>query len=349
MPTPATLLSPGNATPGSLFAARPLSHQSRAEMCETFDRAIRLAESGRLRLRVPHEVKPGQRLRHMHYHYRPEFFLQLSGVTTFEFPRESFELGPDEACVIPAGVPHGEKVRADGGKAFRNLVAGFYNNTISLHFAYEASPGRPDIEEIEFFDAPNLDVFLTLTNNLAHTHAMQSPARDAVLKGLLIALLGLFRNIVATGTDRLNTDIGKVFQAKCLVREQYSNPDLGVQQIAAALGCSRDYLSHLFHTETKERLTHYIQRIRIEGAILALETTALNVSEIAYASGFADPAYFGRVFKQHKGVTPQEFRAQLDAQRHQPDAGPKTVYADRVDFSPGEPVARKMETPLAAR
>ncbi len=102
MPTPATLLSPGNATPGSLFAARPLSHQSRAEMCETFDRAIRLAESGRLRLRVPHEVKPGQRLRHMHYHYRPEFFLQLSGVTTFEFPRESFELGPDEACVPEA-------------------------------------------------------------------------------------------------------------------------------------------------------------------------------------------------------------------------------------------------------
>ncbi len=333
----------GNGPAGSLFAARPLSHQSRSEMCAVFDRAIRLAEANRLRLRVPREVKPTQRLANMHYHYRPEVFLQLQGVTEFRFPRENFELVPDEVLVIPAGVPHGETVRDEGGKPFRNLVAGFYNNTISLHFAYEARPGRPDIEEIEFFDAPDLEVFLTLANNLAHAHAMQSPARDAVLKGLLIALLGMFRNIIETGTDRLNTDSGKVFHAKCIVREQFSNPELGVQQIAAALGCSRDYLSHLFHVETKERLTHYIQRIRIEGAILALETTALNVSEIAYASGFADPAYFGRVFKQHKGVTPQEFRAQLDAQRNRPESGPKTVYADHVDFSPGEPVARKPE------
>ena len=318
-------------------------------MCEVLDRAIRLAEANRLRLRVPREVKSTQRLATMHYHYRPEVFLQMQGFTEFQFPREGFELGPDELGVIPAGMPHGEIVRGEGGKAFRNLVAGFYNNTISMHFAYEATPGRPDIEEIEFFDAPNLDVFLTLTNNLADTHSMQSPARDAVMKGLLIALLGLFRNIIETGTDHLNTDRGKVFQAKCIVREQFSNPDLGVQQIAAALGCSRDYLSHLFQVATKERLTHYIQRIRIEGALLALETTALNVSEIAYSSGFSDPAYFGRVFKQHKGVTPQEFRAQLDAQRHRPETGPKTVYADHVDFSPGEPVARKAETPLATR
>lgn len=339
------ILPPGDGSSGSLFAARPMSHQSRAEMREAFDRALRLAEHDRLPLRVPHEVKPTQRLKSMHYHYRPEIFLQLHGSTSFQFPRESFELGSDEVCVIPAGVPHGERVHGEAGRPFRNLVAGFYNNTISLHFAYEASPQRPDIAEIEFFDAPNLDVFLTLTNSLAHMHAMQSPARDAVLKGLLLALLGLFRNIIETGGDHLNGDIGKVFQAKCLVREQYSNPELGVQQIAAALGCSRDYLSHLFHTETKERLTHYIQRIRIDGATLALETTALNISEIAYASGFADPAYFGRVFKQHKGVTPQEFRVQLDAQRNRPECAPKTVYADRVDFSPGEAVARQADAP----
>jgi AraC-like DNA-binding protein len=222
---------------------------------------------------------------------------------------------PGEICIVPAGVPHGETVYPDVNHPFRNLVAGFYNNTISLHFAYEATLQHPDIETIEFFDAPNLEVFLTLTNSLVHTHAMQAPAREAVLKGLLIALLGLFRNIVETGTGNLNGDVGKVFQAKCLVREQFSNPELRVQDIASMLGCSADYLSHLFHIETKERLTHYIQRIRIEGAILALGTTALTISEIAYASGFADPAYFARVFKQHKAMSPQEFRAQLDAHR----------------------------------
>ncbi len=163
---------------------------------------------------------------------------------------------------------------------------------------------------IEFFDAPNLDVFLTLSNSMAHTFHSQGPAREAVLKGLLITLPGaLLRNIVETGTGQLNSDIGKVVPGRsALVREQFANPELSVQHIAELLSCSADYLSHLFHVETKERLTHYIQRIRIEGAILALETTSLNISEIAYAGGFADPAYFTRIFKQHKGFTPQEYR-----------------------------------------
>ena len=323
--------------PRAIFTARSMNAQNRAEMRQVFDHALKLAERNRLTLHVPRELKPVQNKRGMHYHYRPELFLGMQGDTDFSFPREGFRVGPDEMCVIPAGVPHGEVVHPGPDQPFRNLVAGFYNNTLSLHFAHEVRPGKPDIEVIEFFDAPNLDVFLTLANTTAATHSMQGPARDTVLKGLLLALLGLFRNIVETGSGGLNSDIGKVFQAKCLVREQFANSELGVQHIAEQLGCSADYLSHLFHTETKERLTHYIQRIRIDGAILALESTALTISEIAYASGFADPAYFARVFKQHKGTTPQDYRGQLEAHRSQQEVQPKTVYFDHLDYTHGVP------------
>lgn len=320
-----------------------MSQHNRAEMRAAFDTIVRQADHGRLTLRVPHEVKQVQNRRGMHYHYRPEIFLGLQGWTEFSFPKEGFRVGPGEVCLIPAGVPHGETVQGEPERPFRNLVVGFYNNTVSIHFAHEARPRRPDIEAIEFFDAPNLDVFLTLCNALVHTHAMQAPARDAVLKGLLLSLFGLFRNLVETGTGHLNSDIGKVFQSKCLVREQFANPELSVQHIAEQLGCSADYLSHLFHTETRERLTHYIQRIRIDGALLALDSGTLTISQIAYASGFSDPAYFARVFKQHKGVTPQEFRLQLEAQRQRVEDKPKTVYHDHLDFTHGVP-AVKQET-----
>ena len=317
-----------------------MSQHNRAEMREAFEVAIRQADHDRLTLRVPHEAKPVQNRRGMHYHYRPEIFLGLQGWTDFSFPKDGFRVGPGEACVIPAGMPHAEVVRPGPDQPFRNLVVGFYNNTVSVHFAHEARPHKPDIEVIEFFDAPNLDVFLTLAQALVHTHALQVPAREAVLKGLLLSLFGLLRNLIETGSGRLNSDIGKVFQAKCIVREQFANPELGVQHIAEQLTCSADYLSHLFHTETKERLSHYIQRIRIDGAILALEAGTLTISEIAYASGFSDPAYFARVFKQHKGATPQEYRAQLEAQRRQTDDKPKTVYHDHLDFTHGVPLEK---------
>ena len=85
--------------------------------------------------------------------------------------------------------------------------------------------------------------------------------------------------------------------------------DHAERHIAELLGCSPDYLSHLFHTETKERLTRYIQRIRIEGSILALEMTTLTISEIAYASGFADQSHMTRQFKQAFGLSPGRWRA----------------------------------------
>jgi AraC-like DNA-binding protein/mannose-6-phosphate isomerase-like protein (cupin superfamily) len=323
--------------PSGLFAAKHVSDHNRAEMREIFDGAIKLAERNQLPLHVPREVKLVQKLRGMHYHYRPELFLQLQGRTDFQFPREAFSLNPDELCVIPAGVPHGETVQPEAARPFRNLVAGFYNNTVSLHFAYEARPNHPDIEVIEFFDAPNLDIFLTLAGGIAQTFHTHGPARASVIKGMVIAILALFRNIIETGTGQLNGDIGKVFRAKCIVREQFADPELSVQHIAEILGCSPDYLSHLFNVETKERLTHYIQRIRIEGALLALEQASLNISEIAYAAGFSDPAYFARIFKQHKGLTPQEYRVQLDAYRAATESQPKTVFFDRLDFTHGQP------------
>lgn len=312
-----------------------MSLHNRAEMREIFEHALKQAEAGRLRLLVPSLAEPLQKRRDMHFHFKPEVFLQVHGRTVFRFPRGTFELHPGEICVMPARVPHGEVVYDDAHGPFRNLVAGFYSNTLSLHFAHEAAPRRPDIESIEFFDAPNLDAFVTLANSLVHTFHMQAPARDQVLKGLLMALLGMFQNIVETGGGSINGDIGKIFQAKWLVREQLSSPNLGVKDIAAKLQCSADYLSHLFHEKTGEKLIHYIQRLRVDSATLALETTTLQISEIAYATGFSDPAYFARVFRQHSGVSPQEFRTQLERRRATPEAEPKTVYFDRLDYSYG--------------
>lgn len=314
---------------------KSLKQQDRAEMREIFKRFLKQVDRSQFRLRIPKTDGLLEKHAGMHFHFKPELFIQLQGRTAFRFLHETFELCPGEICIMPAGVPHGEVVYSEPEGPFRNLVAGFYSHTLSVHFAHEAAPQKPDIEVIKFFDVPNLDVFMTLTNSLIQTYHTQAPARDQVVKGLLIALLGMFQNTVETGSDHLNEDIGKVFQVKWIVREQLSNPDLNVKNIAEKLKCSADYLSNLFHRQTGERLIHYLQRIRIEGAMLALETTPLYVSEIGYASGFSDPAYFARVFKKLKGETPQEYRARLERQRSESEARPKTIYFDRVDYTHG--------------
>jgi transcriptional regulator GlxA family with amidase domain len=39
-----------------------------------------------------------------------------------------------------------------------------------------------------------------------------------------------------------------------------------------------------------------------------LSTSGLNISEVAYAVGFADPRYFSRVFMEEFGLSPGHFR-----------------------------------------
>ncbi|HEX9785533.1 MAG TPA: helix-turn-helix transcriptional regulator [Opitutaceae bacterium] len=318
---------------------KPVNPRDRAEIRAVLQRAIEQVERRQMRVRVPREEGLMEKHKGMHFHYRPEVFIQLVGRTEFRFPKESFALREEEICIIPSALPHGETARPGlDGRAFRNLVAGFYDHTLSLHFAHEVEPAKPDIDCIEFIGAPNLDTFVTVATSVVKTYHMHAPARDQVLKGFVVALLGMFENLVATDAGNLNAELGKVFQVKWIVREQFSNPDLNVKTIAERLHCSPDYLSHLFHTETGEKLIQYIQRTRINGAMQVLETTPLNISEIAYASGFSDPAYFARVFKKHKGETPQEFRARLEEQRRAREAHPKTIYYDREDYTFGTPV-----------
>jgi AraC-like DNA-binding protein/mannose-6-phosphate isomerase-like protein (cupin superfamily) len=318
-------------------------NQFRAEMRETLLASIRRIERKSISLKIPTSVGNFQKFTGMHYHFKPEFFIQLKGDTQFSMPEEELLLLEDEIAVIPTGMPHRETIFPKQG-AFRNLVVGFYSNTISLHFGYEVAPQKPDIQFIQFFDTPHLEHYVNLTNQLVEVHHSTSPAKEYIVKGTLTTLLGSFLDLVETGNNSLNKDIGKVFQAKWIIREQIANPDLNVKMIASALQCSADYLSHLFHSETGEKLIHYIQRIRIQGAIYALETTSLYVSEISWSSGYTDAAYFARIFKKFTGMSPGDYRAAYQRKHSEKEETPKTVYHDRVDYSGGTPVIPSQET-----
>jgi AraC-like DNA-binding protein len=317
---------------------RQLDAKGTADMREALGALLERIERKRVSLKIPKAIARLQRHPSMHYHFKPEAFLQIGGTTEFTTPKEKLLLRPGEFLLMPAGVPHKEFVEAGRREAFRNLVIGFYNRTLSLHFAHEVAPGTPDIETIEFFDAPDLDAFITMANQMVASYHGHALMHHVVVRGLLMALVGKCLNLLETSGSQINQDIGKIFQAKWLVREQLQNPELNVKHVAARLKCSPDYLSHLFRNKTGEKLIQYIQRMRIIGAMAALETTNLYVSEIAWSSGFQDPAYFARVFKKFTGKTPQEYRDSLHHMGDDSEPVPKTIYFDREDFSHGSPL-----------
>lgn len=92
------------------------------------------------------------------------------------------------------------------------------------------------------------------------------------------------------------------------IREHYQ---LGVSlnQVAAALRISPEYLSTVFARETGENFVSYLRRYRIEKACELIRTSNKKMYEIAFLTGFENPQYFSNVFKSVTGMTPKSYMA----------------------------------------
>lgn len=72
----------------------------------------------------------------------------------------------------------------------------------------------------------------------------------------------------------------------------------------------------------------FVQRKRMEHAHGLLLNSQMSISSVAYASGFKDPSYFTRAFRQHYGLSPREFRSRrpdLPARNAQTEPKPHLV------------------------
>jgi AraC-like DNA-binding protein len=81
-----------------------------------------------------------------------------------------------------------------------------------------------------------------------------------------------------------------------------------IQYLAEHCHLSASYLSDLLTKETGRAAKDHINDFLINKAQDLLLGTTDSVSEIAYTLGFNYPHYFGRLFKQKTGKTPQEYR-----------------------------------------
>ena len=82
----------------------------------------------------------------------------------------------------------------------------------------------------------------------------------------------------------------------------------------AGIACMSPYHFHrLFKNYTGESVYAYIKKLRLEYAALCLLKSGEPASNIALSSGYSNLSAFSKAFRQHYGVSPQDFRAIDDA------------------------------------
>ncbi len=97
-------------------------------------------------------------------------------------------------------------------------------------------------------------------------------------------------------------------KAIALVEKNISDSEFSVEAMASEVGMSRSTLYKKLMAITGLGPAEFIRTIRVKRGKALLETSQMQVTEIAYAVGFTTVKSFTMNFKAEYGVTPTEFR-----------------------------------------
>ena len=98
-----------------------------------------------------------------------------------------------------------------------------------------------------------------------------------------------------------------------------TNLSLNLKTVSEDLNINPTYLSREFSRYFDDlSFGEYIRKLRIEKAIQLLESSTHSLSEIGYLTGFSDQSHFTRIFRQHTGKSPSEFRKNLAKRKADP-------------------------------
>jgi AraC family transcriptional regulator len=231
--------------------------------------------------------------KHSHEHAHVGFI--LNGGFTETFTRRTLECRPLSVSYIAPGLPHTDDFR----HGVRCLVM-------------EIAPER--LERMQALLTLREPIFVHGGRAAWLTMRMYSEALRTD-RASSLGIEGLALEILAELAQQQNTPAGKnpprwLEQARELLHAQFDET-LTHDAIAHVAGVHPVHLATMFRRYYHCTIGEYVRRLRIEFASRQISTSRESLCEIGLAAGFSDQSHFSRVFKNHTGLTPGHFRANL--------------------------------------
>jgi transcriptional regulator GlxA family with amidase domain len=98
-----------------------------------------------------------------------------------------------------------------------------------------------------------------------------------------------------------------VKQAQEFIEKNFQDK-ITVDQLSSIFAVGRRSLERRFKKATRNTVSEYIQRVKIEAAKKGMETSRKNINEIMNEVGYSDTKAFRTMFKRTTGLSPIEYR-----------------------------------------
>lgn len=273
--------------------------------------------SPRLRILWRAAWKPGN-VEPARFLYDHELVIVTEGSCLVQIEDQSLPLTAGHYVIIPPGTHHVSTAGPDG--VFRSCM--------HFHWQYQTEqtdmpiccfyPNRPSRRELTLapswvpkgvltgtfaMDGPVCSLVETLFHRWQTGRTADRQLARATFLELIIHLVGDF-----SSSRKEPSRADQLAYAVKEVLEYDTNSTESIQALLSTLGFSYAHLCRVFHGKFGVTPGEYRNATRLERAKALLANPRLTVSEVAYATGFQDPGYFARKFRQHNKVSPGQLR-----------------------------------------
>ena len=219
----------------------------------------------------------------LHRHIFCEIMLYLEGNGYLKTENGDIPFNNETAIIVPKDIMHGS-VSENGfknisiGGSFDNLL--LFDHPVSINVTEDSRILGKLIYNNKFSDSSYLNSLI----NCYITSLMQDFHTSSHTD---IAINGIIKSI---SKDALN-------------------PDFNVTSALNLSGYAEDYIRTKFKATTGKTPVEFVNRIRIEHAckLINIYGEKVSVTELSEKCGFTNPAYFSRVFKSIKSISPMQY------------------------------------------
>lgn len=218
---------------------------------------------------------------------------------------------PPAVVRMPAGAVHGFEFEPGTQGFVLTLADELLQDLARREPGLRALFAEPDTLELPARDAEAAQL-VRMMRQMAREHREGAPGRALMLEGCAALLLGSLLRLSQRIEQSIDSPLGQyrelVARFRSLIEAQFRR-NLSIPEYARALKVPGSRLRNACLSVTGQPPVHLVHARVLLEAKRQLFYTGDPVSEIAYALGFDDPAYFTRFFSRRTGQSPRAFRA----------------------------------------
>ena len=247
-----------------------------------------------------------------HWHRAVELFFMESGTLEYTTPKGKWVFPAGSGGFVNSNVLHTSRVIPSGQETVQKLhlfdptlLSGTAGSRMERKYVLPLLGSGVEVIPLDPADPEQAETLKQIRR------AFEVPSEEWGYEfRLREALTKIWLRLAAPATEQasgLREADDKIKTLMIYIHEHHAE-DLSVEQLAEAAHISKRACFRLFRENLHMSPLEYIRSYRLQMASRMLLQTNEPVTRIGYACGLGSGSYFGKVFREHFGCSPAEFR-----------------------------------------